>query len=127
MPDDYEYVDGIEVLSKLCDERGLEHWDSEAMACDTHIFFDKAGNPHECWEASSGMVNVVIAMTPEQAVELGRGECHDKNGFDPELGFECTVCGAMVDTYMVTPMEMGHVRQFAYCPFCGRRVVEVGE
>lgn len=66
-----EYTSGVETLSRLCDEHGLNHWDSEAMACDTHIFVDKAGNPHECWEAPSGMVNVVISMTPEQAVQLG--------------------------------------------------------
>lgn len=73
MPDDYECVDGIEVLSKLCDERGLKHWESEAVACETHIFVDKAGNPHECWEAPDGMVNVVISMSPEQAVEATLG------------------------------------------------------
>ena len=66
-----EYVNGIEVLAGLCDKNGLQHWYSEAMACDTHVFIDKAGNPHECWEAPSGMVNVVISMTPEQAVQLG--------------------------------------------------------
>ena len=64
MEEETEYVNGIEVLAGLCDEHGLQHWDSEAMACETHIFVDKAGNPHECWEAPSGMVNVVIAMTP---------------------------------------------------------------
>ena len=85
-------------------------------------------NPHTATESMDGTL-IVTGLTPAQAIEatLGRGTCHDKNGFDPELGFECTVCGAMVDTYMVTPMEMGHVRQFAYCPFCGRHVVEVGE
>lgn len=77
MPEDYEYANGIEVLSKLCDEHGLEHWDSEAMACETHVFIDKNGNPHECWESSCGMVNVVFSMTPEQAIAatLGTGTC----------------------------------------------------
>lgn len=116
MPDDLEYVDGIEVLSKLCDERGLEHWDSEAMACETHIFVDKAGNPHECWEAPDGMVNVVISMTPEQAVELGRGTCHLLSA--PQYGDdckECSACGAVFDEYM---FKSGR------CPSCGAEVVE---
>ncbi len=48
--------------------------------------------------------------------------CHDKNGFDPDIGFECTVCGTMVDSYMVTPADTGHEMQFHYCPNCGRRI-----
>ena len=50
------------------------------------------------------------------------GTCHDKNGFDQDTGFECTVCGAMVDRYMITPDDTGHEVQFHYCPFCGREV-----
>lgn len=50
------------------------------------------------------------------------GTCYDKNGFDQDTGFECTVCGAMVDRYMITPDDTGHEVQFHYCPFCGREV-----
>lgn len=77
MDEGLEYVNGIEVLAGLCEKNGLQHWDSEAMACETHIFVDKAGNMHECWESTSGMVNVVISMTPEQAVTLGVTEAKD--------------------------------------------------
>ena len=90
--------------------------------------------------------------TPEQAIAatLGSGECeikcfdggvdevrqmmkrdaertcHDKNGFDSQLGFECTVCETTVDSYMIAPSDTGHEVQFTYCPGCGRRVKEVG-
>lgn len=53
---------------------------------------------------------------------LGPETCHDKNGFDPELGFECTVCGAMTDGYMISPADTGHYKQFNFCPMCGRRI-----
>lgn len=61
----------------------------------------------------------------EEAATLGQGACHDKNGFDPSLGFECTVCGTMVDEYMTTPMDYGRQEQFRYCPGCGARVVRL--
>lgn len=109
-----EYTSGVETLSRLCDEHGLKHWDSEAMACDTHIFVDKAGNPHECWESTSGMVNVVVSMTPEQAVQLGE-TCHNDSAY-PDCFFRCSECG------------QSHIRNAAYvdmprfCPNCGKKV-----
>lgn len=53
-----------------------------------------------------------------------RGTCHDKNGFDPDTGFECTVCGAMTDGYMVSTEDTGHYTQFNFCPNCGAKVVD---
>lgn len=47
--------------------------------------------------------------------------CHDKNGFDESLGFECTVCRTMVDSYMQTTCSDKR-EQFRYCPNCGREV-----
>lgn len=47
--------------------------------------------------------------------------CHDKNGFDESLGFECTVCRTMVDSYMQTTCSDKR-EQFHYCPNCGRKV-----
>lgn len=71
MPDDFEFTDGLAELARLCDEHGLEHMDSEAEACKTHIFIDRDGDPHECWGADgNGKINVTIAMTPEQAVTM---------------------------------------------------------
>lgn len=71
--------------------------------------------------------------TPEQAIAATLGSCscsdsertetcHDKNGFDVTFGFECTVCGAMTDGYMLSPADTGHYKQFNFCPMCGRRV-----
>ena len=52
-----------------------------------------------------------------------RGECHDKNGFYWRSGFECTSCGAMTNSYMFAPDDMGHETQFHFCPNCGAKVV----
>ena len=118
-------------LRAMLDERGVEWQKPKDIMSRIKTVWRDGPWEYTAIETSGGEFSVYVEhrywLTPAQAVELGRGECHDKNGFDPELGFECTVCGAMVDTYMVTPMEIGHVRQFAYCPLCGRRVVEVGE
>lgn len=54
-----------------------------------------------------------------------RGECHDKNGFDPEMGFECVECGATTDSYMCSTYP-GIQEQLRYCPLCGRKVVSYG-
>ena len=115
MEEETEYVNGIEVLAGLCDEHGLQHWDSEAMACETHIFVDKAGNPHECWEAPSGMVNVVISMTPEQAIMLGAETCHNTESPRFTWSFTCSECG----THSITQGN-----SFNFCPNCGRKVVD---
>ena len=62
--------------------------------------------------------------TPAQAIAatLGRGTCHDKNGFDPEMGFECVECGATTDSYMCSTYP-GIQEQLRYCPGCGAKVV----
>ena len=147
MPEDYEYTNGIEVLSKLCDEHGLKHWDSEAMACETHVFIDKNGNPHECWESSCGMVNVVFSMTPEQAIAATLGSCNCSNNCtngertetchaDETDTWEC-VCdqigryGKRVTIHVMECSECGHAYEhvngdYEYCPHCGRRI-EVDE
>ena len=59
-----------------------------------------------------------------QAAELGNGTCHDKNGFDESIGFECTSCETTVDSYMQTTTS-DKVEQFRHCPNCGRNVVRV--
>ena len=68
--EEFETESSLDELARLCDELGLDHMDSEACACETHIFIDAEGNPHECWEASPGHINVTVAMTPEQAVHI---------------------------------------------------------
>ena len=81
----------------------------------THIFVDKAGNPHECWEAPSGMVNVVISMTPEQAIMLGTETCHNTESPRFTWSFTCSECG----THSITQGN-----SFNFCPNCGRKVVD---
>lgn len=68
--EEFETESSLDELARLCDELGLDHMDSEACACETHIFIDAEGNPHECWEAGFGHINVAVAMTPEQAVHI---------------------------------------------------------
>ena len=112
-----EYTSGIETLSRLCNEQGLEHWDNEDIELDSHMFIDKAGNVHECWDAPAGMVNVVISMTPEQAVQLGE-TCQLKPWeMERDTGFydcmECA-CGYVADVADWT--------EWHYCPSCGKAV-----
>jgi hypothetical protein len=122
-----------EELRTMLDERGIEYreyhlnpfeettaWDLDVSdirheVCASFEEFDSGSTLLRFWNC-----------TPEQAIAatLGPETCHDKNGFDLELGFECTVCGTMVDSYMVTTEDTGHRVQFNYCPCCGRRVVD---
>lgn len=132
MPEDFEYVDGLEELKRLCDEQGLDHMDSEAAACETVIFVDREGNPHECWEAGpDGRINVTIAMTPEQAVAatLGPATCHLE-----EIEKDCdTASEYMLDreccfdaVYRCScGCRFGHVahNRPRFCPNCGAKAV----
>jgi hypothetical protein len=135
-----------ERLRALLDERGVE-WDADDEAMDDGSLSQVTYwycNGIE-WSADGRdeylAFDAVQLLTPEQAIAatLGScncsndctssertGTCHDKNGFDPDTGFECTVCGAMTDGYMVTTEDTGHFTQFNFCPNCGRRVVDDG-
>lgn len=132
-----------ERLRALLDERGVEYETYvEQQTGFEHVKwnFNKHGSADfnlefgEPWLTMYGVIS-----GPEQAIAATLGDsdatgerqrdvemCHDKNGFDPDTGFECTVCGTMVDSYMVTPADTGHEMQFHYCPNCGRRVVDDG-
>lgn len=116
MEEETEYVNGIEVLAVLCDEHGLQHWDRESPACETHVFIDKAGNPHECWDSPHGMVNVVISMTPEQAVMLGTETCKEVKIDRYWRG--CGECGYIWEHMYA----MGKCTRPNFCPNCGKRV-----
>ena len=112
-----EYASGVETLSRLCDDHGLQHWDRESPACETHVFIDKAGNPHECWDSPRGMVNVVISMTPEQAVMLGTETCRNVD-IGTEGYFKCSECGASCSV----DWERSGWGEPRHCPNCGRKV-----
>jgi len=114
-------VSATDELRRMLDERGVE-WDYGITGAAT-TRFSANGIDLTFTPMRDGLVCSTI-LTPEQAIAatVGHGTCHDKNGFDPEIGFECTVCGAMVDCYMVTPVDTGHEVQLKFCPNCGRRV-----
>lgn len=107
-------------LRRLLDERGVE-WRG-GLPTET-IVTDPIDVLYV--QRTDGMIHVYVRsyLTPAQAIEatLGR-ECHDKNGFDPNLGFECVECGTTVDAYMCSEYA-GVQEQFRYCPGCGARVV----
>ena len=113
-----EYASGVETLSRLCDEKGLQHFDRESPACETHVFIDKAGNPHECWDSPHGMVNVVISMTPEQAVMLGTETCKEVKIDRYWRG--CGECGYIWE-YMYA---IGKCARPNFCPNCGAKVMD---
>ena len=52
--------------------------------------------------------------------------CRDKNGgpLYNFLGFECTLCGTVVNDYMLTITSDDGYEQFNYCPNCGARVIK---
>jgi len=74
--------------------------------------------PSEAIERIATLGATDAKPTQEESSET----CHDKNGFDVTFGFECTVCGAMTDGYMLSPADTGHYKQFNFCPMCGRRI-----
>jgi len=69
MDEDYKMVYGIDKLAKLLAERGIEFCVNDEASL---LFTDASGNPHECWMAGAeeNLVNVMIAVTPEQATSV---------------------------------------------------------
>ena len=112
--EEYETESGLDELARLCDELGLDHTDSEACACETHIFIDAEGNPHECWEASPGHINVAVAMTPEQAVHITDFEklrelLQDYHRYEHEDCYSCRYineCRADESGRCIAPMRL---------------------
>lgn len=120
-----------EVLRRLLDERGVEHYDGtertlwgyEQTGEDTGIYRFAAS------EISGGFLQFdMFRITPEQAIAatLGSCNCSDNctngertetchNVWDTELTgrlrFQCSNCGAV--SLEITPN---------YCPICGRRI-----
>lgn len=89
MDEDYQ-DNALGELKRLVEAAGLVGMDNHAPECDTYIFRDANGDYHECWNGASGHVNVVFALTPEQAVAATLGpaivhcrDCmyaHESNG-----------------------------------------------
>ena len=93
------------VADSIGEEEAVEAWNTRA---DYHGFEQAA---IDAWQS--------IKAWNTRHVET----CHDKNGFDESLGFECTVCRTMVDSYMQTTYSDKR-EQLHYCPCCGRKVVD---
>ena len=120
------------ILRRLLDERGVEHEGGERSL----RWRDRYGVMMQAFPLANGELGMgVWSCTPAQAIaatltatdarptqEESSVTCHDKNGFDVTFGFECTVCGAMTDGYMLSPADTGHYKQFNFCPMCGRRI-----
>ncbi len=78
--EEYEGKDGLDRLIELLDQNGMEHSDVYEDTFRSMAFFDRAGSPHECWPAGSHeLVNVVVAMTPENAVSFDIDGVFDEN------------------------------------------------
>ena len=61
----------LEVMADMLKERGYDYSYAPELEGTSLIYRDKAGNYHDCWGAgSSELVNVPIAVTPEQALSV---------------------------------------------------------
>ena len=61
----------LDVMADLLKERGYDYSYAQELEGSSLFYIDKAGNYHDCWGAgSSELVNVPIAVTPEQALSV---------------------------------------------------------
>lgn len=61
----------LDVMADMLKERGYDYSYAQELEGTSLIYRDKAGNYHDCWGAgSSELVNVPIAVTPEQALSV---------------------------------------------------------
>lgn len=101
-----------DILRRLLDERGVEHYDGESM---TYI------NDADFMPAAGGTFDVTLyERTPEQAVDatLWRGTCHETVIDHYWRG--CGSCGYIWE-FMY---GIGKCERPCYCPNCGRKVVK---
>jgi len=110
-----------ECLRKLLDERGVE-W----TYADGTVSFNDGKHWYHAWAYNDGAIVVSMGyLTPEQAVEatLGRGTCKMKRVEDEQRilhgWLECSECGPVYP-----PVSDRIAQAVAFCPFCGRKVVE---
>ena len=105
----YSNPTATEVVRRLLDERGVEWTGSDTRTGFIVDGIDWEAYEHVVFGEPSGLLSVMTALTPEQAIDatLGRGTCHVA-----AFGF-CSECGARMD---------GIYQR--YCPNCGRKVVE---
>lgn len=107
-------------LRALLEERGVEY------ETDDHMGFSETRWGGACAFQLAPGAGLVMAVTPEQAVEvtLGRGECRDVY---PEATycFTCSECGhSRIFVQGWNDVTDSSQDEFIYCPNCGRMVVE---
>lgn len=114
---DWNFIVGIDTpWGQASYHYGMDYWDMfDCKVLERAPYYDG-------YTADESVARIAKLVELDQST-LGAETCHDKNCFDSELGFECTVCGTTVDSYMVTTMDVGHEMQFNYCPNCRAKVV----
>lgn len=123
-----------EVLRRMLDERGVEHYDGTEC---TLWLRDGVGYRASADELANGRMSLyMLCETPEQAIAatLGRSECHNASKVMDEHGqarFACSECGAWIDSRMLWNPEYRNGEspwvsgcRLNYCPNCGRRIVD---
>ena len=112
-------------LPRLLDERGVEWRDDSSIYGTRRTVWTADGVTYVAAEVS-GRLKVSGYLTPEQAVEatLGRGTCRMTRVEDEERilygWMECSECGP------VYPPAAERIQDAVkFCPFCGRKVVDV--
>jgi len=111
-----------DVLRRLLDERGVEHYDGTES---TLWLRDGVGYRASADEGLNGFMQLHLwCTTPEQAIAatLGTGTCKVdvRNG-----DWYCDACGEMVGTCDPASelfIDGNAIDMWKYCPFCGRRI-----
>ena len=123
-----EKMTETERLRALLDERGVKWWEG----CDERkTLWESGGLTWEYFNNENGDAWIGFLgaceqdVSPDQAVEatLGRGTCKMKRVEDEQRilhgWLECSECGPVYP-----PVSDRIAQAVAFCPFCGRKVVE---
>ena len=114
-------------LRRLLDERGVKWWPMHDIENGYHEDRDTEFLVWGCKHVAHewGCRLQVDMLTPAQAVEatLGRGTCkltpddhYRVDAVETSWGCVCSACGAF--------HKFNHGEKWAFCPSCGREVVE---
>ena len=116
-------TDATTEVRRLLDERGVEWRNIDLLTGeerDNITEWDALNSGFVEAKEVSGYISYVWYMgekfTPQQAIDatLGRGECKNTQ---EDFDFMCSECNRTYDH--------GRLLGFRFCPYCGRRVVEV--
>lgn len=116
-------------LRRLLDERGVEYkYNEYTKVFEWHFDGTDGNGSAHATEVHGGINIMACSLTPKQAIDatLERGECHETKR--EGRGFYGTGYNSWV-----YELSCGHYFEWRYsspprfCPWCGRRIVEVGE